>query len=70
MLKPVDGQHLKGTAEYCCICIPGCACVERFDDLLRPHISLGIIRYMPTRGKFTLFQGFSIFCPMHQNFVP
>ena len=24
---------ISGTAEHCCICIPGCACVERFVDL-------------------------------------
>ena len=27
-------QRINGTAEHCCICIPGRACVERFVDLL------------------------------------
>ena len=31
--KPVNGQYVNGTAEHCCICIPGRACVERFVDL-------------------------------------
>ena len=35
-IKPVNGQYVKGTAEHCCICIPGRACVEHFDDLLHP----------------------------------
>ena len=30
---------MKGTAEHCCICIPCRACVECFDDLLRPVTS-------------------------------
>ena len=27
-------HRINGTAEHCCICIPGRACVERFVDLL------------------------------------
>ena len=29
-------SELEWTAEHCCICIPGRACVEHFVDLLAP----------------------------------
>ena len=33
-LKCLWNHRINGTAEHCCICIPGRACVERFVDLL------------------------------------
>ena len=30
---PQKGRNMWRTAEHCCICIPGRACVERFVDL-------------------------------------
>ena len=34
-------HRINGTAEHCCICIPGRACVERFVDLLAAPPILG-----------------------------
>ena len=36
----MNSVYFIGTATHCCICIPGCACVERFVFL---HAAMGVV---------------------------
>jgi len=48
-LKCLWNHRINGTAEHCCICIPGRACVERFVDLLAANDPSHCPRWSLTR---------------------
>ena len=51
-------QRINGTAEHCCICIPGRACVERFVDLLAAPLQ-------PRQGEVRVNGGTSAWWQTH-----
>ena len=58
---PLQGalQGENGTAEHCCICIPGRACVERLLTCLRPSRAPGLC---PATVHLTPSAGFNGIC--------
>ena len=67
-LDPPPFSPISGTAEHCCICIPGCACVERFVTCLRPlspHLMQFLIRPLHPQPN-----GWATNPPIHEQRVP
>ena len=66
-LKCSWNHRINGTAEHCCICIPGRACVERFVDLLAATLHLpcylsGSCEYFGQAGLQSRAAKFCAYC--------